>query len=306
MKNGNIVNKSPERLSFHEVKTMLSGNGRRDGRMRVIGHDMAMLRSGELLFPSMVRPGVPYIIEDCRLGMLKAGNARLSVNLIEHKLGPGMLAFIGAGSIIQIEEVSDDFDLCGMMVSGERMKGAMRGGMPVWCVGGATSFILTPEASELEVVGKLFDTAWTLIGIDGFPDETLNGIVHAVVHYYNYLKERTADTQVRRMSRSREIFERFITLVNAYGRGEHGLPFYADKMCITPRYLGSAVKAASGLTAKEWIDRAVVANAKIMLKYGDGQIAGISDALNFANTSFFCKYFKRMTGMTPQEYRRKG
>ena len=176
--------------------------------------------------------------------------------------------------------------------------------MPTWCVGNATFFTLAPSPSEFDFVGRLFDAAWTLIGQERFPDETLNGIIHAVVHYYNYLKDTTLDTSIRQMPRSREIFERFITFVNAFGRREHDISFYADKMCITPRYLGTAVKAASGITAKEWIDRAVVTNAKIMLKYGDGQIAGISDSLNFANTSFFCKFFKRLTDMTPMEYRK--
>lgn len=304
MKNLNMSNNSLERLSFHEVSTMLSGASHADSRMRVIGHDMAMLRSGELLFPSVVRPGVPYIMEDSRIGMLRNGEARLTINLIEHKMRKGMLAFIGTGSIIQMEEVSDDFDLCGMMISDGRMKGALKDGMPTWCVGNATFFSLAPSPSEFDFVGRLFDAAWTLIGQERFPDETLNGIIYAVVYYYNYLKDTTLGTSIRQMPRSREIFERFITFVNAFGRREHDISFYADKMCITPRYLGTAVKAASGITAKEWIDRAVVTNAKIMLKYGDGQIAGISDSLNFANTSFFCKFFKRLTGMTPMEYRK--
>ncbi|MCD8296593.1 MAG: helix-turn-helix domain-containing protein, partial [Prevotella sp.] len=84
---------------------------------------------------------------------------------------------------------------------------------------------------------------------------------------------------------------------------EHSIGFYADKMCVTPRYLGVAVKNTSGVTAKEWIDRAVVTTAKVMLRHSNKQVTQISDELDFPNPSFFCKFFKRMTGITPQEYR---
>lgn len=301
-----MSNNLPERMSFSEIKSMLPGKGSYDRQMRVIGHDLVLLRSGEILFPAMLHPGTPYILEDCRLGFLRGGEARVTINLIEHELKPGTVAFLGAGNIIQVDWVSPDFDLCGMMISDERMKGALKGSMPTWCAGNAAYFMLQPTSAEVEVVERLIDTAWLMTGMERFSGESLNGVIHAIVHYYNYLKERSTDNVVREVSRNREIFERFIALVNAFGKHERSLAFYADKMCITPRYLGTAVRTASGITAKEWIDRAVVTNAKILLKYGNGQVVQIADDLHFANASFFCKFFRRMTGMTPQEYRRKG
>lgn len=65
------------------------------------------------------------------------------------------------------------------------------------------------------------------------------------------------------------------------------------------------VQASSGVSAKEWIDRAIVAKAKVMLLHSDKQVAQIADELQFANASFFCKYFKRMVHMTPVQYRRQ-
>lgn len=105
--------------------------------------------------------------------------------------------------------------------------------------------------------------------------------------------------------RNKELFDTFIRLVNSHGKHERKLSFYADKMCITPRYLGISVKQASGITAKEWIDRAVMTHAKVMLKYSNKLVAEIAYELNFPSVSFFCKYFKLATGLTPQEYRMK-
>lgn len=65
------------------------------------------------------------------------------------------------------------------------------------------------------------------------------------------------------------------------------------------------VRQTSGITAKEWIDKAVITSAKVLLRHGDLPIVEISDRLHFATPSFFCKYFKRLTGCTPQEYRQR-
>ena len=72
---------------------------------------------------------------------------------------------------------------------------------------------------------------------------------------------------------------------------------------MSQRYLGTLISNASDTTAKAWIDKSVIAEAKVMLKHSDMQVAQISEALNFPNPSFFCKFFKRLTSMTPQEYK---
>ena len=74
-------------------------------------------------------------------------------------------------------------------------------------------------------------------------------------------------------------------------------------MCLTERYLGTVIRQASGVTAKEWIDRAVISRIKVELRHTDESVASISEQMNFPNPSFFSKYFKRLTQMTPNEYR---
>lgn len=104
-------------------------------------------------------------------------------------------------------------------------------------------------------------------------------------------------------SREQTIFDRFIYLVNQYAAKEHQISFFAEKMCLTERYLGAVVHNASGTTAKEWIDRAIITRVKVELKHTDKSVLQISDEMNFPNASFFSKYFKRITGQTPLEYR---
>ena len=91
--------------------------------------------------------------------------------------------------------------------------------------------------------------------------------------------------------------------MNSHVRKEHKLGYYADRMCLTQRYLGSVVREVSGATAKEWIDRALVTEAKVALKHSDKSVAQIAEDLYFPSPSFFSKYFRRLTGLTPAEYR---
>lgn len=304
-KNMKTKNKHPERFSFTEIKSMLKNVKEQKNILQLVGKDIGMLRAGHKMFNTMLQTGTPYIIEDCRVGFIKNGEARIMINLIEHTVKKNTLVFIGTGSIIQINRFSPDFELCGIMISTERLNIALNGNIPAEYNGNAYDFILTPAQNDIEIADRLFRSVWDLISQEHRPEETLDGLIHALIHYYRHLKEKSNGTVSSEKPHSRIMFDRFIRLVNTYNRQEHSLSFYADKMCVTPRYLGVVVKETSGVTAKEWIDRAIATNAKVMLKYGNRPVIRIADDLSFPNPSFFCKFFKRMTGTTPQEYRLK-
>mgnify|MGYP003252097294 CR=1 FL=1 len=84
---------------------------------------------------------------------------------------------------------------------------------------------------------------------------------------------------------------------------ERSVGFYAGQLNLTPKYLTTLIRKTSGRTAVEWIDDYVVLEAKNLLKYSTMSIQEISYYLNFPNQSFFGKYFKNHTGMTPTAYR---
>ena len=99
------------------------------------------------------------------------------------------------------------------------------------------------------------------------------------------------------------IVERFIELVRQHYREERQIGFYADKLCITPKYLSKLVKENTGRSAGEWIENHVILDARAMLQSSDMTIQQIAASLNFPNQSFFGKYFKRATGLSPKQYR---
>ena len=99
------------------------------------------------------------------------------------------------------------------------------------------------------------------------------------------------------------IVERFMDLVQEHYREERLIGFYADKLCITPKYLSKLVKENTGRSAGEWIENHVILEARAMLQSSDMTIQQIAASLNFPNQSFFGKYFKRATGISPKQYR---
>ena len=115
-------------------------------------------------------------------------------------------------------------------------------------------------------------------------------------------RSRSAETDAS-TTRSRLLFEQFINLVARYHGQHRNVGFYADKLCLTPKYLSKLIKNATGRSAPDWIDSYVILEAKNMLKYSNCTIKEIVYKLNFPNQSVFYKFFKSRTGMTPSEYR---
>lgn len=118
------------------------------------------------------------------------------------------------------------------------------------------------------------------------------------------MSPRVAELEVRRESRRQQLFDRFLQLVARHCTAERKLEFYADKLCVTPKYLSRCVHATSGHSAGEWIRNYVVLEAKVLLKSGQYTVQQVSELLNFPNQSFFGTYFKQATGHSPKAYQR--
>lgn len=106
-----------------------------------------------------------------------------------------------------------------------------------------------------------------------------------------------------RLRRKEDVFYRFLLLVESNFQKERSVNFYAEKLNITPKHLSAVSKDTSGHTAGEWIDSYVILEAKMLLNNSELSVQEISTRLNFANQSFFGKYFKHHTGMSPRAFR---
>lgn len=99
------------------------------------------------------------------------------------------------------------------------------------------------------------------------------------------------------------LFKRFIEQLTTYESNDRSVKAYAERLCVTPKYLSTVCKAVSGKTALEWIHDFLADTITHKLKYTDSSIKEIADELGFPNISFFGKFVKGRFGVSPKEYR---
>lgn len=106
-------------------------------------------------------------------------------------------------------------------------------------------------------------------------------------------------------TRKEEIMAKFILMVSESFRTSRQVSYYAEQLCVSSKHLSAVVKEISGRTAGEWIENFVTVEAKVLLRSTDLTIQEIAARLHFSNQSFFGKYFKHQTGLSPSEYRKR-
>lgn len=100
-----------------------------------------------------------------------------------------------------------------------------------------------------------------------------------------------------------DTFIKLIRLIEKYYMQERGVAFYADKLCLSPKYLSALSKSVCGYTVQELVFRAIIRKNIFWLKNTNKSVQEISDDLNFPNASFFGTFFKKQTGLAPSYYR---
>lgn len=104
-------------------------------------------------------------------------------------------------------------------------------------------------------------------------------------------------------SRQTELFQRFAALVHEHCAQEREVAFYADKLCISTRYLSTIVRNVAHTSAKEFIDRSVMLEIRMMLRSTDLSVQEIAYRLKFPDQSYLGRFFKKHAGESPTEYR---
>ena len=101
------------------------------------------------------------------------------------------------------------------------------------------------------------------------------------------------------------LFLRFLTLVQQNVLTEREVAWYADRLCITPKYLSQVCRTMTGLPASQWIQFYSSFELVSLLNDTSKTLSEISDLMNFENISHFSRYVKKMLGKSPSEYRQK-
>lgn len=111
--------------------------------------------------------------------------------------------------------------------------------------------------------------------------------------------------QIEGKNRQDEFFKKFIGLVHENCISEREVTFYADKLCISTKYLTGICRSVTEHSAKQIIDNFVILEIKVLLQSTAMTMQEIADKLGFPDQSYLGRYFKRHEGLSPKEYQNK-
>lgn len=244
----------------------------------------------------------PYRLREGRIMLLLKGQVTIRYNLIKHIIKPSQILIAPTGSIVELIEVHPGTHLRMIGFSPVFIPSARKEEhIEYW--GHKQNLIIPLSAREQDMADRYFRLIWEMVQTEDFLRKPVQHLIISFLHYISYIQRGYHSVINGSVTRRDELFNRFIALVNKHSVHERSVRFYAGKLCLTPRYLNTVIRQVSGQTVMEWINQAIIIEAKLLLKHDNLMIYQIADKLHFANPSFFCKFFKRMTGLTPQEYR---
>ena len=295
--------KQPKLMNFPRMRDIFEPHIMQVREHIFMNSELAIVHGNPQVFRLIVQQKPPFIIDDHRLGIVTRGELRANINLVEKNLSAGMLVFVGPGSILSPVSFSPDLEIHGFGLSSAFPMPFAPGQLPPAFNGQVRDFQLPAGDPDLATARQIVDTLWHIVHQPHYNRQMVGSLVAAQMHLYDGLYRQHADRIQSTLSREQTIFDRFISLVNQHCQQEHRLAYYAQRMCLTECYLSTLVRQASGTTAKEWIDSAIITRIKVELRHTDKSIRQISEQMSFPTPSFFCKYFKRLTGQTPLEYK---
>lgn len=237
---------------------------------------------------------------------VEQGECIADINLITYRIEAPSIVNIRKSHILQIKSISDDFVASCIVISkrfSDNLFLFLRDNIQYSIA--LRHNVVKIDQSMVTPFNHLFKQMSEISADTTNPNAYQAQVltISAFFHSTGYKCYRhISDNQ---MKSNNHIPDRFITLVQQHFKNERFLDFYAAKLGITPKHLSRKVKAITGYTAVEWIERYVILEAKVLLKSTNLSVQQISNELNFPSQSFFGKYFKKNIGMSPKEFRNK-
>ena len=263
--------------------------------------------------PVALYAGVPpqYTSEglaiDCALVLhVLKGTARIRCNFEVIEERADSVVLFNPGDVIKVEKRSQDFEVEILAFTGFIQLAALNQLEGVRVDALKKNMILnTPEtASAASGMVRVLKPA-----INSCSARELYFVsvmqLRAFYMLYQVMLRRTGTEVDTFKSRGDELFFRFRQLLAAHYRESRSVGFYADKLCITTRYLTNVVQARYGRSPKDAIDIYTVMQIRLDLLQSDITLSELAYKYHFSSPSFFSDYFRRHAGYSPQAYRIK-
>lgn len=258
-------------------------------------------------FPTSLKK--PFMINGAGLIVCRQGNFTFSLNMKVFSAQAGETVFIPEDSLFQVLSESEDLQLFIFIYQIEPIRdiiGNSVAAMYLYMQLRTEPCYVWNTGDEKEVL-KYMSLLDNTLHLDNntFNDYEqrllLLGLTYRICSIYNRKLMNLKTT----VGHKHEIFIRLIQLIDAHYTEERGVEFYADKLCLSPKYLSALSKSVCGFTVQELIFKSIIRKSISLLKNTQKNIQEIADFFNFPNASYFGTFFKKQTGMSPQQYRKK-
>lgn len=249
---------------------------------------------------------MPFRVSFTLIMLCTEGSMRLRTHMKEYLLTRGDMLLIMEGSIGECIEFSDDIKIL-MMAFSSRFKVMETGFKPSMGilseVGKHPCLRMTErEINDITAIYNIMRHRMEETDFIGMEELATSCLTTFFYYISNHIFAKITP-QPETGGRAQKIHEDFLELVETYSLSHREVSFYADKLCITPKYLSKMVLQASGKSAKDWIFTRIMLEAKVLLLDQSRSIQEISEILGFPNQSSIGSFFRKMKGMSPSAYR---
>lgn len=253
-------------------------------------------------------------IDVCGFFLCEKGHAKVMLNEHAYSINEGDVYIYTPSTFVSLLEKSDD-------VEGLVVKSTLNIVLPfaekafstmdIMMLRERPCFSLTTEQRQRirEMTAMLENRQQQMSGIS--EDSPVRPVLYQQIlslteaFFYELLSDYFLNQNLKPETQSGKdkVFQRFmLSLMQNYKR-EREVGYYAGEQCLSPRYFSTIVKEVSGHTASEWIVEMVVSYASQLLLHSSKSVKEIALEFHFPNQSFFGKYFKQHTGLSPKAFR---
>ncbi len=233
------------------------------------------------------------------------GSMQVKVNVKEFKVQAPCLLIMVSGQVVQYQEISHDCKSYYLVMSDrftDELFSDLSERYPLrYAVLENPSITLSEP--ELRTMVEYFRMMREALKVkeNPFRKEILLHLTRALFYRTTYQYHKLKMDGIK--TKAEMLYDQFSSLVQQHFKNHREVEFYALELCITPKHLSKVLKERTGKTASTWISEHVMLEAKALLKSTNLSIQQISEELNFPSQSFFGKFFKQHSGVSPKVYR---
>lgn len=271
--------------------------------------DSIVVRCGASEFPHLLMQ--PFYSDYVGIVICHQGMFRLCVDGASFVASMGETVFLSKGIMFQVMETSPDLQFSLLFYRIEQIRHMLGNSV----VAMRLYSTLYPQSCTVLHTGcedMLASYAQMLLSLErqekrgnyDWHEQTL--LLMAITYRLCSIFSASFETTGKEEKRKIEIFESLVKLIDENFMRERSVAFYADQLCITPKYLSVIVKSVCGKTVQQLLFQAIIRRSIYLMKNTNKTILQIASELSFPNASAFGTFFKKHTGLSPKNYRLKG